>query len=461
MTAENFRHWVPGNKVTLFVSHLRMDADEHFIFAINSVFPDAVAKTFPAIGAASFGYISSDEHIADSNIGGPHTIFVGVGKGPRVDIFDEHEEINGKECAATKMVSKLRLNKLQRRAIKRSLREVLFEEKNGTEMAQEIPGMVKQLHDTELYSEEQVRGWSALAYAAQIREDFQLAEKDELLESYGDKKGWQLCVGIAVILIRRHFGDKKAEWFLGMAEAAMGFTLTLKEQAKAEIKRVRNGKHLQDGEQSVWVDHTRVGDVPLLAIVTNNRWVQSEALNKGGFGIVIVKNPETGNVNIAMDRRKHWCSCDVCARLRDKENELRGRSVLTDMERYSHDSVLACPEWNRFQEAPYATNGTLKHCNVEPTVLNLDQVVHEVKKGITGRFRCPDWNSHGWIYRDDTERKQKQAAEEQKREQQRQYKVAEVDRTIELIYSAAEQMEKEFAPVFEEARKLKETSEVN
>lgn len=402
MKEEIKKYWKSGNHVNCTVSHERRDADEHFIFAINLVFPEVVAKTFPSIGAATMGSISIDAHLTEGGPGGPHTIFIGVGKGPRRDIFDEHDEINGKECAATKMVRRLRLNKIQRQAIKASLTMVLYEDKNGTEVAYEIPGMVKQLHDTCVYSEKEVLNWCALAYAAQIKEDFELATLGKLPKFDTNKKGWQLCVGSAFTLIQKHFGESEAEYWLEMAGTAMSFTVTLKEAAVVEIERVRKGDNLFQGEQSIWLEKTRGGDVPLLAIVTENRQVQNVAMNQKGYGIVVIKTP-TDNVHIAMDRRKKWCSCDICARLREAENKVRNLRPLSGVERYSHDSVLACPQWNRFQEAPYVTNGTLKHSNVEPTVLPLAQIVRIVEKGVRGHFHCPDWNQHGWLQRVDTD----------------------------------------------------------
>lgn len=392
--------WTPGNRVDQFVSHDSQDADEFFIFAVETVFPKEVGKVFPGIRHARFGYVTTDDMFELP--GNPNTIYVGVGKAKTSDSFDEHGSEKGlAECAASRMIKLLELDRFQQEALINPLAMILFEEKNGTDrkVQFEIPGVVKYLHAEKSIPAEKVRDWCVLAYAAKIKEDYEKAQAGTwVLEKH---QGWQLNVERAEVLIQKWYPEQLV-WWKGVFESARNHHSQLKKEAEKEIRAVKTGQTLGNGSKKeiVFLSDTVVGRIRvLLAVDVDNRTFGERALVACSFAIAVVKN-KNGTTQVMMNRRLPWCACHVAAELRKAENRKRGLSAPSHTELFKTDSSSCCPQWHRFAEAPYVSNGTLKHSAVDVSLLTMYEVMECVERGVKPS-RCVNWPEHHWFDRED------------------------------------------------------------
>lgn len=355
------------------VTHFRPHADELVARMILREFREGEEK-FPGIKEASTEFLSNGK-LPDEKTWQdfPDTVFLGVGGGP----FDEHatdkKERTENEVCATLVAKYLGVENV--RALQKILFFVKREDLEGIKVKNELPMIIKFLHQAYKENPEEVARWTELAYKAYFEEEKKNTENlsDEEFEIY--KKTWEpLTLESATKLLREH---KDFSWWKKFVDDAMLFRERQFEEAKFEFRQ--RGKT----EKIIASD----GKPVVVSFVESDNEEMNKFVRSIGSHVVVQKNSR-GNYAVMTDRKRGVNLSYAFMLLRMAEEHYRALPIQKDETLLQKEGYLEGePFWYLFHTKDMGFNGSLTTKDIEPTKIPENKVFEIIKEGLKQKIK--------------------------------------------------------------------------
>lgn len=298
----------------------------------------------------------------------PDTVFLGVGGGP----FDEHatgvkERVEGEVCAT--LVAKY-LGIENDKSIEKILYFVKREDLEGIKVRNELPMIIKFLHQKYKDDAENVYKWTELAYKAYLEEEKVSTEKLSEEEYKEYKKSWQpLTLESATKLLQN---DTEFLWWKKFVDDALKFREREFEEAKFEFRQKGKTEKIiaSDGKQVT------------ISFVESDNEEMNKFVRSVGSHVVVQKNSR-GNYAVMTDRKRGVSLAYAFMLLRMAEEHFRSLPIQKDETLLQKEGYLENePFWYLFHTKDMGFNGSLTTKDIEPTKIPSEKVFELIKEGL-------------------------------------------------------------------------------
>lgn len=359
--------------ISKIITHRRPHADELVARMLLKRFPEGEAK-FSGVGKATTTYLTTGELPEGKTAKDfPDTIFLGCGGGE----FDEHatsqkERVLG-ECCATLVAKSLGIDAVP--ALQKILTFVKSEDLKGTKVKNELPMLIKFLHQLS-EDEEQISKWAEDAYYAHYLDEKkrweEIKDNTDAEKLWKEMKGkWQRPTLENTFALLKSQDYKDLTWWIGFAEDAIKFQDKRFHDAEVEFKAKGKLEKIMGpyGAQ-----------ITLATITSDNEEMNKYARNSGAD--IVVQFNQRGNCAIFTRRPANIDLTYAFMLLRMAEQHYRGGITIKDEKTLSKEGfVEGIPYWYLFKNHDMGFNGSLTTADVEPTKIPHEKITEIVKEG--------------------------------------------------------------------------------
>ncbi len=346
--------------ITKIITHFRPHADELVSIMLLKKFPEG-EKVFPGVSTASISFMTTGE-LPDGKTAKdfPDTVFLGCGGGE----FDEHatskkERVEGETCV-TLVAKKLGLEKNP--GLQKVLHFIKEEDLHGSKVKNEIPMIIKILHQHYKDDVEGIYNFTETSYMAEV-------EKETKHQT--DKNFWARPTLENIFLLLKEQG-KDAEGWREFAEKAL--------QGKQDEFIRAKQEFAEKGRVEKFIAHD-AKQLVLGVIESDNEEMNKYVRSIGAH--VVVQFSKKGNVILMTDTKRGVNLTKAFVLLRMAEQHYRGGVKITDEALLSKEGFTeGIPYWYLFHTRAMGFNGSLTTIGIEPTKIPHDKVVELIKESL-------------------------------------------------------------------------------
>lgn len=361
--------------ITKIITHKRPHADELVARMLLRKFKEGEEK-FPGISHAHTTYMATGE-LPDGKTSTdfPDTVFLGCGGG----MFDEHattkKERDTDECAATLVAKHLGLD--NDKALEKILHFVKSEDLGGAKVKNELPKIIKYLHQAS-EDQESIAKWAEDAYFAEYNDEKKFLESikdspdiDALWKAH--KKEWQRPSLQNIYELLKSEGYKDLSWWMKFAEDAIAFRERRFEDAKEEFRH-KGKMETIEGPYGIPIKFATIESLN----EEMNKYVRSIG------GDVVLQFQNHGGCFITTRQQAKIDLSFVFVLLRMAEQHYRGGIKIKDEETLSKEGFVdGVPSWYLFHNRQMGFNGSLTASDVEPSKIPKEKIIALVKEGLS------------------------------------------------------------------------------